>query len=193
MRPFPATILLVTVAISPVPTCADPLISDVHLGFLAHDAPFLGPRYETGVDINADMVFGSPVTDADLAGIAPRYRWLLRPAPDIGVDANTAGQTSQIYAGAIWSVDLDTGLWPDHAVFANIGFGAAYNNGTIHSPNNARLSLGSHYLFHPSLEIGDRLTQHSAISVYYEHSSNASIARYNDGLNNIGVRLGFHF
>jgi lipid A 3-O-deacylase len=174
---------------------ADELLTDLRFGVLAHDVPVLADQREHGADLNAEAIFASPVPGAALTDVAPGWRWLLRPAPDIGIEANTNGYTSQVYVGLTWTADLDTGgvLWPDHAVFVAIGIGPAFNNGHVHTTEGNRLSLGSNVLFHPSLEVGYRITQVWSLSVYFDHSSNGGLARDNAGLDNLGVRLGLHF
>ena len=79
------------------------------------------------------------------------------------------------------------------AFFFNLGLGGAVNNGTRHSSDPVRKSLGSHVLFHVSGEIGLRVTRHVAVSVDFNHSSNAGLSRYNQSINDAGVRLGWRF
>ena len=74
-----------------------------------------------------------------------------------------------------------------------IGFGPAYNTGRAHSTAGNRLSLGSNVLFHPSLELGYRITPQWSVSAYFAHSSNGGLAENNDGLDMLGVRAGLHF
>ncbi len=173
----------------------DGIVTDVRLGVLAHNMPVIGPQREHGVDINGETLFVSPVPEAWTADIAPIYRWMLRPQPNFGVSANTNGYTSQVYFGLTWTVDLDNGgyLWPDGAVFFGIGFGPAFNTGHVHSTSGNRLSLGSNVLFHPTLELGYRITPQWSISAFIEHSSNAGLAEDNPGLNDVGARVGLHF
>jgi len=127
-----------------------------------------------------------PVAGLALAAASP---------PESGVDVNTSGYTSQIYASLTWAVDLDNGgaLWPDHAVLLDVRFGPAYSTGHVQSTASNRLSLGSNLLFHPAIEMGYRLTSTWSISVYFERSSNAGLSSYNDGLSNLGVRVGLRF
>ena len=78
-------------------------------------------------------------------------------------------------------------------VALSIGFGPAFNNGHVTGANGNHLSLGSRVLFHPSLELAYWFASRYSASVYYEHSSNAGLAKHNDGLNDLGVRLGLGF
>lgn len=174
----------------------DGIVTDIKLGVLDHDIGILGGHTEHGADINAEVQFESFVPESAVSGIDPHLRWLLRPAPNFGVDGNTAGLTSQLYFGLAWTADLDTGgmLWPDHAVFFMFGFGPAFNNGKIYAPDTSdHLSLGGSILFHEQIEVGYRITPRWSVSVYFDHSSNAGIDRYNAGLDNLGMRVGLHF
>lgn len=53
--------------------------------------------------------------------------------------------------------------------------------------------LGSRVLFRQALEIGYDLDDQWSASVYFSHISNASLADENEGLNNLGLRIGFRF
>lgn len=173
---------------------AQQLVSELRLGVLAHDIPVLGSHRESGADINGEVLFVSPVPDNLVAGVSPALRWLLVPRPDIGGDLNTAGGTSQLYLGLVWTATLfGDVLTPGDSVFLDLGIGPAFNNGLISTTDPDRKSLGSHTLFHGSLGLGYRFDRRYSVSLYYEHSSNGGLARENDGLNNAGVRLGLAF
>jgi hypothetical protein len=130
-------------------------------GVLAHDLPFLGDQKEHGVDINGELLLVSPVPAGLMTGIAPSIQWLLRPRPDVGVDANTSGYTSQFYLGLTWTADLFRDvLTSQDGVFVGVGMGAAFNNGDANTSSGNHKALGSNVLFHPSVEIGYRFTPH---------------------------------
>src|SRR5262245_31428282 len=147
-------------------------------GVLAHDVPDLwaGFNLENGVDINAELLFGQGW--AVLGG-------KLRPA--LGASVNTEGYTSRAYLDARWEVELQ------HSFFLGIGLGAAVHDGVLGPTEPDRKALGSRVLFHIPLELGLRLDAHNSVSVYFEHTSNANLARYNEGLDAIGVRWGYRF
>jgi hypothetical protein len=172
----------------------DGLLTGIFLGVLDHNVPILGPQHEHGVDINAEAQFQSFVPDSTVSGIGAGWRWLLQPGPEIGVQANTSGYTSELYFGLAWTVDLIVGglLWPNHAVFFSFSFGPSFNNGHVHS-NYTHLSLGSNVLFRESVELGYRITPRWSLSVYFSHSSNAGLANDNAGLDDLGMRVGLHF
>ncbi len=172
-------------------------LDEVHVGVLSHDVHFAG-SVEHGADLNAEVVFKSPFSlPADWASMP--LRQLLTPHPAIGFDLNTTGETSQIYLESVWMfstqlpIRFNVGDLGRHDVFFNVGLGGAINNGKRHSEDPNRKSLGSHVLFHASAEVGIRLTRHSDVSLHFDHSSNAGLSRYNDSLNNAGVRIGWRF
>ncbi|MGH7058009.1 MAG: acyloxyacyl hydrolase [Acetobacteraceae bacterium] len=166
---------------------------ELWLGVLAHDVPIFGTHKESGPDINAELVLPSPISASAVAGIEPPLRWLLRPRPDIGVDANTAGDTSQAYIGLTWTADLASDMWSrGDGLFLDFSVGPALNNGQISTSDQNRKSLGSHVLIHSSVELGYRI-EHVSVGLYLEHSSNAGLDDRNEGLTNVGVRLGFGF
>jgi lipid A 3-O-deacylase len=175
------------------PASAQSFLSELQLGVLAHDVPILGEQKEHGVDINGEVLFVSPVPDTWLDGVTPALRWLLTPRPDVGLDANTAGATSQLYLGLTWTADLFRDVFtPQDSVYLAVGFGPAFNNGHIWG-SSGHAALGSNVLFHPSIELGYRFTPRYSVSLYFEHSSNGGLAQRNDALNNLGVRLGLGF
>src|SRR5260370_10911747 len=79
--------------------------SEVKFGVLAHDAHFLGGK-EHGVDLNPEIIFQSPVTDAWTAGMPWYLHWMEQPRPTLGGDFNTSGFTNQYYLGATWTWQL---------------------------------------------------------------------------------------
>jgi hypothetical protein len=147
-------------------------------GVLAHDVPDLwsGFRLERGIDINAEVLFG--------AGL-PFLGGALRPA--IGGSVNTEGYTSKGYADLRWEFDTPS------RIFFGIGLGAAVHDGNIGPTDPDRKALGSRVLFHIPVEVGLRIDDRQSVSVYFEHTSNAGTARYNEGLDGIGLRYGFRF
>jgi lipid A 3-O-deacylase len=186
---FLAAVLLTALAVRS-PASAQSIFSELRLGVLAHDVPIIADQREHGVDLNAELRFVSPVPDNWLANVAPPLRWVLDPRPNIGIEANTGGYTSQAYFGLTWTAVLFQGvLMPRDHVDLDIGFGPAFNNG--HTVSRTHAALGSNVLFHPSLELVYWFTPRTNVSVYFDHSSNAGLASHNTGLGNLGVRLGF--
>lgn len=163
----------------PAPAAAQSLIEEVKLGVLWHDAPELwsGFRLEReGVDINAEVMF-RPVLPLPVGSIRPV----------VGGTVSTRGDTSHAYAGLRWQAELGAGF------YLGVGLGGAVHDGHTLPDSWQHKALGSRVLFHIPAEIGFRLDRHNSLSVYFEHTSNASIARYNEGMDRIGLRYGFRF
>jgi hypothetical protein len=106
--------------------------------------------------------------------------------PDIGASYATGGGTSYAYADLKYEYKLPGGL------FFDLGVGAAVHNGDLGYTADHK-ALGSRVLFHVPLELGYAFTDHVRASIYYEHISNAYLASPNEGLDNIGLRLGYRF
>ncbi len=154
------------------------IVSEVKLGVLAHDLRIVAADpVESGVDINGEVLFTSP------AFLEP----LWAPRPHIGAQVNTSGGTSQIYAGFTWTFDLTDRLW------LGLAGGGAVHNGEALGFDADRKTLGSNVLFRLSAELGVDLTERLNVSIYYDHISNAFIARENPGLDNLGMRIGWRF
>jgi hypothetical protein len=167
--------------------------SEVKLGILAHDAHFLGGK-EHGVDINPEILFQSPVSDAWAAGVPGYLRWAVQPRPTIGGEINTSGFTDQAYVGATWTWQLAGNLLlPDDGIALGYFFGPAFNDGDIIAKAPNHKSLGSHVLFREALELGYRLNPVYQISGFIDHVSNGGLAKQNQSINDVGVRLGMRF
>ncbi|MGH7096332.1 MAG: acyloxyacyl hydrolase [Stellaceae bacterium] len=190
-------LLVVIVVLLPGPAGAQEqrylALDEVKFAVLAHDVGFAEGK-ESGADINGEVLFASPVRDA-VANTVPFYlRWLIQPRLDFGFEANTAGQTSQGYFGLTWTWLLARNLLRSgDGIDFSIGIGPSFNNGLIRSTRPNRKSLGSHVLFHPSLELGYRITPRYEVSAYFDHVSNAGFARENQSINDAGLRFGFRF
>ena len=170
------------------------LIYDVRIGVLAHDVPLTSNNKESpGVDLNLEVTFAPSV--AFLFGT-------IRPA--LGATINFAGHTSKVYLDARWQVEC---CWGG---FFALGIGAAIHNGEVDSLANLgsltgsallravatserHKQLGSRVLFHPNVEWGYRLSERNSVSIYWEHISNANIAKRNEGLDTLGLRYGYRY
>jgi lipid A 3-O-deacylase len=189
-----ALALAAAVLLAPAAGSAQNLtFGEVKLGILAHDADFLEGK-EGGVDINPEIIFASPFSDAWAATVPPYLRWMVQPRPTIGGEINTSGFTNQFYFGATWTWQLLTGvLKPDDGVTFSYFFGPSFNDGQIVAKAPNRKSLGSHVLFREAFEVGYRLTPMFQISVFVDHVSNAGFARQNQSINDFGGRFGVRF
>jgi lipid A 3-O-deacylase len=192
--PLATAALALVLALSAAPARAAPdeageggLVSELRLSLLNHDVGFpnahsahfdpFGHRFEGGVDLGAEVIFRGPA--------------LLRPAfaprPRLGFTINTAGHTDALYADLVW----------DHAFAAGPfveGFlGGAVHDGHLRDANPHDSNLGSRLLFHLGLEAGWRFYRGLGVSLMWAHMSNSALAAHNQGLDCIGIRLGWRF
>lgn len=192
-----SALLAVIVVLLPGPAGAQEqrylTLDEVKFAVLAHDVGFAEGK-EHGADINGEILFASPVRE-EVAEAVPAYlRWAVRPRLDFGFEANTAGQTSLGYFGLTWTWLLAKNLLrPGDGLDFSIGIGPSFNNGLIRTSRPDRKSLGSHVLFHPSLELGYRITPRYEVSAYFDHDSDAGFARENQSINDAGLRFGLRF
>ena len=153
-------------------------LNEIRMGLLAHDADHLwsGSRKESGVDLNAEVIFKKATVDL--------FNGVLRP--NLGISINNRGDTSRIYGGILWELDTPS-------VFLNLGIGAALHDGERETKRDNKKALGSRVLFRIPIEIGLTLYGRHRVSVLFEHVSNGYLAHPNEGLDAIGLRYGFLF
>ena len=166
---------------------------EVKLGVLAHDVGFAGGK-EHGVDINPEVIFPSPISDAWLATLPGYISWALQPRGTLGAEFNTGKYTNQYYFGVTWSWQLLSNLvLPSDGVTFNIFFGPSFNDGELRASQPDRKSLGSNVLFREAFELGYRINPVYQVSVMFDHTSNAGLAKENQSINDFGLRLGVRF
>jgi hypothetical protein len=151
---------------------------EVKAGLLYHDMDYLwsGFRLENGVDFNGEVIFAPKL---ELLGGAFRGA--------LGASVNSDGGTSKAYLDLRYMVEFDSG------VFVSAGGGGAIHDGELTPSRKDRKALGSRLLFHIPFEAGYRFTPHQSLSIYYDHVSNAYLAKYNEGLDTLGLRYGYRF
>lgn len=167
--------------------------AELVLGVLDHDSKAIGGR-EKGADINPEVILWSPITDDMIANAPPWLHWALQPRPTIGGDINTAGMTNQAYVGATWSWYLGHNLFnPGDGIVLDYFFGPGFNDGQIHNGNSRRKALGSFILFREGLDLGYEINPRWVISAHIDHISNGGLAKENQSINDLGIRLGYRF
>ena len=160
------------------PACAeDSIFSEIRGGGYAHDVDFLSFDREDGADVNAEILFVSP----DCLDV------IWSPRPHVGVTVNTDGNTSHAYTGLTWEYEFLGDFFVDGSL------GLSVHNGHLDTDNSDRKSLGSPVLFRLGAAVGYNLTEKVNLSVQFEHMSNAYLANENEGMDNIGLRLGYRF
>lgn len=150
-----------------------------------------GPE-EGSADINAELVF--PRLWHVHNGWNPLHLddgwdWLI-PRPHIGGMLNTAGKTSYIYGGALWTFDVT------RSIFLETFFGGALHNGELDG-DSTHASLGCRLLYHLGGSVGVRVMPRWSVLFTYDHISNGkgtfSNCSHNHGLNDYGLRLSHAF
>ena len=151
----------------------------IRVGVLAHDVNNLwsGTRKESGVDLNAEIIFSRPSFSLLSGDIRP----------NLGASINTQGDTSKLYGGILWELEMKSGI------FLNLGIGAAVHNGELDTSREDKKSLGSRVLLRIPIEIGYSLSEHHQISILFDHVSNAFLVDPNEGLDTLGLRYGYRF
>jgi hypothetical protein len=141
-----------------------------------------GDTREDGLFTSA-TVFFDPF---DAAGAQTLTDHILHPRLHAGAIMSTSGETSQVFAGFTWTVDVTDRF------FLDLGFGGALNNATLHDAQDGP-SVGCHALFHESLAAGYKLDATWRIMATLDHSSNANLCHDNDGLSYAGISIGRKF
>lgn len=158
----------------------DGWLSEIRVGLLAHDQAPLVDNVESGVDLNVELLFRSP---RSLRGIGA-------PRPGVGVTLASEG-TSLAFAGLTWEHDFQS-RW-----FLTGSLGFAVHDGDPLQEEEQTLvemetekALGCRATAHVTVGAGYRVSHRWNVALHYEHLSNATLCDTNEGLENIGVRVG---
>jgi lipid A 3-O-deacylase len=169
-------------------------LSEVRGGLAWHDPAWLAGGRESGLDINGELLFVTPLPRAWAESLSPAWRWLATPRPHIGFTANTSGNTSSGYLGLTWSAALSRDVFRrGDAIRFDLFGGGAVHDGLRYTQLTDRKALGSSTLFRVGAEIGYQFTPRYSVSLYIDHMSNAGLVRVNEGLNTVGMRFGVGF
>ena len=164
------------------------LVSEFRGGPIWHDPNVR----ESSVALNGEVLFVSPIPARLVAGIDPGRRWLFEPRIHVGVTPNIEGKTSKGYAGLTWTTMLARDvIRPGDGIRFDFFFGGSLNNGNHDRRQPDRKDLGGNLLFHFGAELGYQVTRAFSVSLYVDHDSNGGTANRNQGLNGVGLRLGY--
>lgn len=155
------------------------LTNEVRGGVLYHDT--MGR--ESGVDINAEVL----LRWAAFRFTIPGLNMNTQIRPHVGGNLNLNGDTSMLYAGYSLTIDLTDRL------FLEGSFGGMTHNGNTRVGVPNKLALGCHVMFRESASLGFWFNDNINVSAMIEHSSNNGYCSSNNGLTNVGVRLGYAF
>jgi lipid A 3-O-deacylase len=161
----------------------DGFVREMRFGVAAHDVDGLwsGASKEKGPDICAEVVFNRSLFDSlfDLIDM-DLY-------PNAGISINTRGDTSNVFGG----VRLEWQALP--RLTLSTGLGMALHNGKRDTDLDDRKSLGSQVLFRVPIEIGWVLGPHYRLVLAFDHISNAYLFSPNEGMDTLGVMVGYRF
>lgn len=162
------------------PSAPSGFVSELRFGGSYH--ALAGRERGGGVDLHAEVLSIKPIRYADPVwdALVPRFH--------LGGSLNTDGRTSYAYAGATWTFDITP------RIFIEGSLGGALHDGNTGSVRKAgEASLGCSPLFRESASLGFRLSGSWSLLLTIDHISNAGLCRKNDGLTNVGARLGYTF
>lgn len=178
MRKLCAVVLFLCVLVSGADMArAEQWVSELRIGVLAHDVSVLSFNRESGTDVNAEVLFTSPSWLSALGA----------PRPHLGGTLNLSGNTSMAYAGLTWSMPLAPGIFVEGML------GGARHDGHLELDDRSRKALGRRFLFRIGAALGLEVTEHINFLLVYDHVSNANLDTNNEGLDMVGVRLGYRF
>jgi len=168
-------------------------VNEVHVGVLQHNICVINCK-------NADKEDG-PNVEFQVSFDSPDFlRWAFSPQPYVMGSINTAGETSFGGVGLEWRWDV-TERW---AIEPGVGY--VIHNGEIENPYPSgspeaaqfaaeHVQFGSRDLFRTSLAVTYDFDGPWEAGILYEHLSHGQIlgTGRNQGIDNIGIRLGYQF
>lgn len=180
-----AAMLIVLMAAAGAARAADagrtPWIEGVVLGVLLHDRGPTSDEHERGVDPNIELRLRRPHWSA--------WRAIGSPSLHVGLTPNFRGDTSALYGGI--GYDLDMG----RRLFAAGALGLAVHDGPLHAADAVRCEedsdcgFGSRVLWRFALELGVRISDDRAVTLFYDHMSHyGTLADENEGVDHTGIR-----
>lgn len=191
MRNRPASAafgVVVCLAISPKIAEADSgIFNETRLGVYQHDTGLIGNQKESGVDFSFE-VLSRPLFSLSIGS----------PRVVVGSVVNTAGQTNQVYAGFAdyWNFAQSV-FTPGDAFFIEGTVGVDWHDGKIDvvgTPLESDWkSHGSRFLIRSGGDLGYRINPTWSVALSFNHISNADLATRNEGMNDLGLRVGMHF
>ncbi len=171
-------------------------------GVIAHDVTEKG-NHSNSVDLNLELAFAN-TKPFDFGHAAVNF--VLNPRAIIGGSINLEGDTHQAYVAFDWLYQFDSGI------FVEGSFGALGHTGNLEQktvacspgagcsgPGNTLYvdtgepSLGFPVLFREHIELGYRMDNGWAVSVLGAHISNGGLSTNNDGMDFVGLRVGYTF
>jgi len=82
---------------------------------------------------------------------------------------------------------------PQDGIFLSYFFGPGFNDGDIIARRPDHKSLGSSILFREAFDLGYQFPAGYNLSLFIDHVSNGGLAKHNQSINDVGLRLGLRF
>ena len=160
-------------------------VSEFRAGFLAHSVDERGPNGEilnftNWEDVTFEVLFTSPDIDA--------FRWIGSPKPNLGGTLNFNGRESMAHLGLTWQAQIF-----DSPFFIEGTFGAALHNGALSGAAAPARNLGCSLMFYESAGLGMDVADNMRVMLAWEHASSANLCSPNQGLTNVGLKIGYKF
>lgn len=157
------------------------LLDEVRAGILAHD---VAHKEQGSVDAAFELLSSRlPVHTGSVFA-----DFLLGPRLHLGTTVNLEGKTSHVFAGVTWTAHLTERFFVEGA------FGGALHNGEQRA-RPGRTGLGDCAVtFREWGGVGVAFSPQWSLIAGVEHLSHAGLCgRVNDGLTNVGAKLGYKF
>ena len=163
-------------------------LSEIRGGAMVHGVELSGhPNFFDSIDlsrfddVNFEALFRSPEIGA--------FQWLGAPRPAVGFTISTKGYESFVHGGLDWHWQF--GQTP---FFAELGLGLSVHDGYLHDAPTGYRDLGCRVLAYERADLGVNLSEHWSAMLTMEHSSHAALCGAdNQGINELGVRVGYKF
>jgi len=163
------------------------IVDELRFGISAHKVdhtalPFRPQHWDLShvEDLSFDVLFTSPDLDA--------FRWIGAPRPELGVTLNLGGRDSLGHLGLTWQLPVF-----ETPFYLEATLGAAIHNGYLGGAPADRQNFGCRVNFYERWGVGANIGDTMTATLTYEHTSNNGWCDSNDGLSNVGLRLGMKF
>lgn len=181
-----AAIAFLSAAAPSEPAAARFSVDEMRGGVLAQDCCGGGSNKEEGVSINLEALFSSP-----------RFLSVVgAPRPLIGASIATDGAaTSQLYGGLEWKLEFSERFFVAGTFGATVHDGETDRFDPVADADRVRDTVfyGCRVLFRIGGDLGYEFTERVSASLHWNHISNAGLCEHNEGLDHLGLRMGYRF
>ncbi len=151
------------------------ILSEARIGASLHDIGAFSGTDEGGVDVDLELLFGSPAL----------LSYIGSPRPHIGGKINTSGDTSLGYFGLTWD-------WLAQGWFiVEAALGGAVHTGDL--DEDTEKDLGCRVLFRGAVGVGAQFAERHRVLVVFDSANNLGICSDFQSLDGLGIRYGFLF